>query len=53
MGEIARQRQMQKEALEHQAKQREKFLAIITILGLVVIGGGGIFYWVAWMKDWL
>jgi hypothetical protein len=51
--EIARQRQMQKDALEHQAKQRERLLAIITVLGLLVFGGGGIFYWVAWMKDWL
>jgi hypothetical protein len=51
--EIARQRQIQKEALEHQAKQREKFFAIITIVGLIGFGGGGLLLWVAWMKDWL
>lgn len=49
--EIARQRQMQKEALEHQAKQREKFFAIITVAALVLFGGGGLALWIAWMKD--
>lgn len=48
--EIARQRAMQKEALEHRAKQKQKFLMIVTISGLVVFGGGGMVLFVLFLK---
>jgi hypothetical protein len=48
--EIARQRAMQKEALEHRAKQKQKFLMIVTISGLVVVGGGGMVLFVLFLK---
>jgi len=51
--EIARQRQIQKDLLEHQAKMRERFLAAIIIGGFVLVGGGGLIFWVSWMKGWL
>ena len=48
--EIARQRAMQKEALEHRAKQKQKFLIIVTVGGLVVFGGGGMVLFVLFLQ---
>ena len=49
--EIARQRALQKEELEHQAKVRDSIILWVGIALILGVGGAGLFYFIMFLKD--
>lgn len=49
--EIARQRALQKEELEHQAKVKDAIILWVGIALILSVGGAGLFYFIMFLKD--
>jgi hypothetical protein len=51
--EIANERARIQKQLQLEAMRRERILASLVVFVIIIFGGGGMLFWISWLKGWI